>query len=315
MARYVKVATIAMNTIGVANKPADQSILEYEIAHVDAHIKQVLPDKPDLIVLPEVCDRPHDLSVQGQKEYYKERGDGYVRHMQEVAKANHCYIGFGSHRFLEDGTGRNSFYMIGRNGEIVGIYDKNHIVPAETTNLNILCGEDIAIFDCDFGRVGAILCFDLNFQEVLSKYKKADPDLMIFSSMFGGGLMKNFLAFDNRCYLVTSCAGSNPGDIINPLGVCLGTTCVAEHYVVRTLNLDYEVVHRDNHKGKFVEMKEKYGELIEREHIGYVGVDLLTYKGTDKTIKDILAEYDVITCEEYLEFSRQHRAKFTAKSL
>ena len=57
-----------------------------------------------------------------------------------------------------------------------------------------------------------------------------------------------------------------------------------------------------------------YGELIEREHIGYVGVDLLTYKGTDKTIKDILAEYGVISCEEYLEVARQHRTKYTAKT-
>ena len=36
-------------------------------------------------------------------------------------------------------------------------------------------------------------------------------------------------------------------------------------------------------------------------------------KKTDKTIKDILAEYDVISCEEYLEVSRQHRAAHTAK--
>ncbi len=247
MAKKVKIATFSLNPIPYSSIPKGKSILQAEIEWLDKNVTQVLADKPDLIVLPECCDRPSDMPLGALHEYYRERGDKYLEHVKTLAKQNHCYIAFGAHRFLEDGTGYNSCYMIDRSGDIVGIYDKNHLVPLETENNNLYCGQQENIFECDFGKVGAVICFDLNFEEIRQKYKKAQPKLMLFPSNFGGGLMRNFFAFDTRSYFVSSCGYGCPSEIINPLGESLGSTSNHYNYVIRTVNLDYEIVHLDGH--------------------------------------------------------------------
>ncbi len=309
MARIVKVATISMNLCEYSKKPRDMSLTDYEIMWLDKNISQVLPDKPDLIVLPECCDVPDGIPLDDMRRYFEERGEKTVDHIRKIARENNVYIMFGAYRFLPDKTARNSCYMIGRQGETVGIYDKNYIVPTETKFHNIQCGESETIFECDFGRVGAIICFDINFDEMRLKYKRAKPDLMVFISYFGGGLMRNFFAFDTRSYFVASCAYGCPGEIINPLGLSLCVTSYHYNYVVKEINLDYEVVHMDNHREKIRRAKEKYGSLLEViGDVGYVGVAIISYFGTDKTVRDILAEFEISDVEEYLEYARRHRA-------
>ena len=70
-----------------------------------------------------------------------------------------------------------------------------------------LCGKDAPVFECDFGRVAFAICFDLNFDELRLKYVKAKPDLIIFSSMYHGGLMQAYWAYSCRAYFVGAIAG------------------------------------------------------------------------------------------------------------
>ncbi len=311
MTKNVKIASFSLNPIPYKEIPKDKSVLQAEIEWLEKNVAQVLADKPDLIVLPECCDRPDGMPLDKLHEYYAERGNKYLARVQKLAKENHCYIAFGAHRFLEDGTGYNSCYMIGRKGEIVGIYDKNHIVPAETSNNNIYCGERESIFECDFGKVGAVICFDLNFEEIRQKYKRVQPKLMVFPSNFGGGLMRNFFAFDTHAYFVSSCGYDCPAEILSPLGVSLGSTSNHYNYVIRTVNLDYEIVHLDGHWDKIRAIKERYGALVEVTDVGYIGVVMLTYHGEGKTMADILQEFDARTAEDYFDEARAHREKFT----
>ena len=246
MSRKVKIVTFSFNPASLKNKPQMQSVVDYEIEWLNKHIQPVLIEKPDLIVMPEICDLPMDI-VQGESlAYYEERGDRVLQYMQGIAKENHCYVAHSAWRKAKDGYGRNSVQMIDRYGNLIGCYDKNYLCPpVEMEEYNCRCGKEGAIFECDFGRVGAILCFDLNFKEIRDKYKALQPDLMLFSSHFGGGLMKNFFAFETRSYFVSSCAYDCPAEIINPLGETIRKTTNHYHYIVETLDLDYAIVHLD----------------------------------------------------------------------
>jgi len=61
-------------------------------------------------------------------------------------------------------------------------------VIEETTQDGVLCGKEAPVFECDFGRVACAICFDLNFDELRLKIAKARPDLILFCSMYHGGL-------------------------------------------------------------------------------------------------------------------------------
>ena len=314
MAKFVKVATFMFNPVLLKDKPQDMDVVDYEIAWIEENINKVLIDKPDLIVLPEVCDRPGDIKAEDTTAYYAYRGEKVVNRMQQIAKQNNCYIALGAVRTADDGFNRNSLTMIDRQGNVMGHYDKNHLVlPSENVKSNCICGREGTIFECDFGRVGAVICFDLNFEEIRAKYKKLKPDLMLFSSNFGGGLMKNFFAFETRSYFVSACGYECPAEIINPLGETLKKTANHYNYLVEKLNLDFAVVHLDNHRAKMRRAKEKYGELLKIDDIGFIGVSLLTYFGTDTTAKDILKEFDIIDVDEYLDLNRRLREDYISK--
>ena len=313
MAKKVKIVTFSFNPAVLKYKAQEQSIVDYEIEWLDKHIQPVLIEKPDLIVMPEVCDRPMDIPREEIVSYYEERGDKVVEYLQGIARENKCYIAHSAVRKAKDGFNRNSVQMIDRAGKIIGCYDKNYLCPpGENLYSNCICGKDATIFECDFGRVGAILCFDLNFEEMRKKYKALKPDLMLFSSNFGGGLMKNFFAFDTRSYFVSSCAYDCPAEIINPLGETIRKTTNHYHYIVETLNLDYAIVHLDHNWEKIRAAREKY-PLLKLSDVGFIGVVMLSYEGTDTTAKEIVKEFDMRFADEYLDWAREQREIYLSK--
>ena len=160
-----------------------QKIVDQMIEFWAGEFKQVLPDKPDLIVLPEVCDRPGGMDKGTKLKYYKTRGNQLVDYFASVAKENNCYIAFGALRLLDDESWRNSGILIDRTGNITGIYNKNFPTIGEMES-GIKAGKEAPVFQCDFGNVAYAICFDLNFDELRQRYAEQDPDLILFSSMY-----------------------------------------------------------------------------------------------------------------------------------
>ena len=232
---HVRIATLGPRPLSVDAKTDPQKIVEQEIAHWQREFSQVLPDRPDLIVVPEACDRPAGLPRDRQLEYYRVRKNQVRDFFGKVAAENHCYIVYSAAREMDDGTWRNSSVLIDRHGQVVGVYNKNHVVIEETTEAGILCGREAPVFDCDFGRVAFAICFDLNFDELRLKYVTAKPDLIIFSSMYHGGLMQAYWAYSCRAHFVGAIAGL-PCEIRNPLGEVVASNTNYFDYAVADVN-------------------------------------------------------------------------------
>ena len=302
-----KIVVSVLGPAPLKEKPADnQQAVDRMIAHWKKQIAPVLPDRPDLIVLPEACDRFPAQSMEERKAYYKFRGNTIRDFFCEVAKENHCYIAYSAARRMDDGTYRNSTQLIDRNGKIAGIYNKNHLVPHETTEGGILCGKDAPIFKTDFGTVAMAICFDLNFDELLEKYAKQRPDLIIFSSMYHGGLMQNYWAYHCRSYFVGAIAG-NECTVVNPVGEKIAHSTDYFSRITTEINLDFKVVHLDENWGKLDAVKAKYGRGVTIFDPGHVGAVLLTSNMEDVTSDDIISEFQIETWDEYYDRSMRHR--------
>ena len=153
MARFVKVASVAMNIPEYRDKPEGQSLSDYMLEMIKVEIDRVLPDKPDLIVLPEMADTPAGMTLEEKREFWKTRGNRTEEDLGKIAKENNCYIAAGVVRIAENGKQYNSCVMIDRQGKVMGYYDKNYIVPSETPAYGNVSGEDITVFECDFGII------------------------------------------------------------------------------------------------------------------------------------------------------------------
>jgi len=171
---------IVVSSLGPAPlqvKPADnQQALALMIDHWKKQLATVLPDKPDLIVLPEACDRFPAMTMEERKDYYTFRGDQIRDFFRQVAKENKCYIAYSAARKMPDGTYRNSTQLIGRDGEIAGIYDKNYPTVGEHLKSGIIPGKDATTVKAKYGPgvtisapgyVGAVL-LSSNLDDVTS---------------------------------------------------------------------------------------------------------------------------------------------------
>ncbi len=307
--KYVKIATIGAVSPNLdLNQPA-QKLVEQMIEFWKNELAVVLPDQPDLIVLPEVCTRPTGMDAKTSKNYFEARGNQLTKYFASVAKENHCYIAFGAMRFDDNNYWRNSGILLDREGETVGIYDKN-FPTIGAMERGTKAGKEAPVFECDFGRLAFTICFDLNFDELCQRYAEQKPNIIVFPALYHGGLKQADWAYSCQAYFVGSIGIRNlPSEIRNPMGKVIATSTNYFHFTVATVNLDYCVAHLDNNWAKLREMKNKYGEEVTIYDPGEIAPVLITSESDKVSAKEMAKEFGITLLDDYLNNSRQYRLK------
>ena len=312
MAKYVTVSTLGPRPVAVNSNSKPEDIIARMKEHWSRELAQVLPDKPDIIVLPEACDRPCAFTMDKRLEYYRVRGTQMLEFFSKKAKENYCYIAYSAAREMPDKTWRNTTQIIDKKGEVIGTYDKNHPTIGEMDNAHIMPGSEATIINCDFGKVGFVICFDLNFEAIRQQYEKLKPQLLLFSSMYHGGLMANYWAYSCQTYLVGAIAGLE-NYVISPVGEKLATNTNYFNYLTATVNLDYRVVHLDGNWDWVDTIKRKYGPKVKVRDPGFLGAVMLSSETDEFTIDDIIEEFGIEDFDGYMRRSLNHRDKYVVK--
>jgi len=299
---YVKVATIGTTPV-LDEKQEPQALVDEVIEFWGRKLAQVLPDKPDLIVLPEICD----LSAAG-KEYLNVRKNQVLDYFASMAKKHSCYIAFGMFREENKDVWRNSCVVLDRKGDIAGIYDKNYPTIGEM-EMGIKAGNTAPIIQCDFGRVAAVICFDLNFDELREKIANEKPDLVIFSSMYHGGLVQGAWAYSCRSFFAGSVYKGNPSEIRNPLGDVVASTTNYFDFAVANINLDNDLVHLDYNWERLTTLKEKYGPAVTISDPGQVGAVMVSSEDKNIPVSRMIKETELELLDDYLNRAREFRKK------
>lgn len=303
---YVKIATVGkepiINETAVSQKMVDQVINFWKL-----QIQQVIYDKPDLIVLPEYSDIPSGLGYgDKRKEYIKIRGEQVSDYFASVAKSNHCYIAFGTLR--EDAARNlwNSVILLDRTGQLAGIYNKNFPTIYEM-EMGVKAGAETPIFQCDFGRVGLVLCFDLNFDELREKYAALKPDIMLMCSSYHGGFVQEEWAYSCRSFFVGCVSGGGHSEIRDPLGDIIASSTNYFDYAVANVNLDARLVHLDYNEQRLKDLKKKYGNAVTIKDPGLIGAVLVSSNDANTPVNQMIREFGIELLDQYFDRSRQYR--------
>lgn len=296
--RFVTVASIG-NTPDLVEGKTNQEIVDYVISFWDKELKKVLKSKPDLIVLPEFCD----LSTAGVG-YMTARQNQVLDYFASVASKNGCYIAFGTGRQDNEGFWRNSCIVLGRNGKIAGIYDKNFPTIAEM-KAGIKASEVASLIDCDFGRLAIAICFDLNFVELLNAYAGMRPDIIIYPSMSHGGVLQDIWAYACQSYFVGSIYRGFPSEVRNPLGDVIASTGNNSDYVVTRINLDFKRVPVAYNYDNLTALKSKYGKTVEISNPGENGSVIVTSRNRSISAEQMIKEFDIELYDDYLDRARE----------
>ena len=122
----------------------------------------------DLAILPETTV----TATAGPVSERAVRLDGKVReNFAALARKHKTYI-VASMDLAEDGPEGTSYanaaVLFDRRGEVAGIYRKAHPVAVLGTDElegGITPGREFPVFDCDFGRLGIQICWDVQFED------------------------------------------------------------------------------------------------------------------------------------------------------
>jgi len=312
MARYVSISLLAPPALQFESDLQGQKAVEQMIKHWQMQVAKVLPDKPDLVILPEASDSYVCQNFKQVLDYYKIRGNQIRDFWRGIAKKNHCYIAYSAYRQDENGKTYNSTQIIDRQGEIAGIYNKNHLVIEENTQAGVFYGRESPLIECDFGKVACAICFDLNFDLLRQKYVSAHPDLIIFSSMYHGGLMQNYWAYSCRAHLAAAVAGL-PSAIISPVGQIIASTTNYFPFVTARINLDCCLVHLDYNWAKLDALKKKYGRKVRIYDPGFLG-SVLVYSETEEfDVQKLVKEFELELLDDYFRRALAHRQSHLCK--
>jgi len=199
--------------------------------------------------------------------------------------------------------------LIDREGEVAGVYDK--VFPTdEEMGEGIVPSDRVELLECDFGKVAAVICFDLNFDELRERIARLRPDLLLFSSMYhGSDFVQNYWAYTCRSFLAGAQFNYNvPSEIRDPLGRVVATSTNYTDYAVAEINLDFVLVHLGGNKVKLSRLKEKYGDRVIIEDPGKLAVVMVTSEHPSKSAEEMLEEFDIESLDHMLERSRKLRS-------
>lgn len=189
--------------------------LEDMLQQVEFFVDTVSSYNADFVLFPEFFNAPLMAlfdnvdaadAVRSLAEY-----TGQVREkMQEMAIAYNINIVAGSMPVYDNHKLYNVSYLLHRDGNVDAQY-KLHITPDEQSYWGLQGGNDIRVFDTDAGRIGVLICYDVEFPE-LSRIL-ADQKMDILFVPYWTDTKNAYLrvrrcaqarAIENECYVVLS---------------------------------------------------------------------------------------------------------------
>ncbi|QES89623.1 carbon-nitrogen hydrolase family protein [Rhizosphaericola mali] len=190
----------------------------------------------DFAVFPELFNSPLLASYNNLSEYeamrkLAEKTEEIKLKMSEFAISKNINIIAGSMPCLEDDKLYNVSYLLHRNGKI-DEYRKIHITPYESKFYAIVGGNQLKAFDTDCGKIGILVCYDVEFPE-LSRILAEQGMKILFvpyltDTQNAYTRVRNCAAaraIENECYVaITGCVGNLPG--VNNMDIQFGQSAV-----------------------------------------------------------------------------------------
>jgi predicted amidohydrolase len=204
--RRVRIATIYHRPRGL------KSVAE-NVASFCRVIDQAAAERPDMFCLPE------GMTMVGTGLGYVDAAEpvpGPTTHrLGEAARRHRAYIVAG----LLEREGKavyNTSVLIDREGRLAGRYRKVYL-PREEVEGGVTPGSDFPVFDTDFGRVGMMICWDVQYVDPARALAVRGAEVILLPIWGGIETIACARAIENQVYLVTSSYDMTTG-VINPLG-------------------------------------------------------------------------------------------------
>ena len=249
-----------VTTVSTAN--ADGPTVEANLAKAQALLERAGAMQPDIICLPEVF-ATRGVAYEHARSVAETVPGPITDAVALFARRSHTYIICPLLERRGD-TVYNSAVLLDRQGRIVGIYEKMHPVPGadgQVLEMGLAPGREPKVFDTDFGRVGILICFDINWLEEWAALTRMGAEIVFWPSAYEGALPLQSRALDHHYYVVSSTTMLH-SRIIDVTGRVLAETGTYNDIAEAQIDLEKRVLSTDWNLEKVPAVRAKYGRDV-----------------------------------------------------
>ena len=139
----------------------------------------------------------------------------------------------------------NTAVLIDRTGEIIGKYRKIQL-PREEIEAGVTPGNAFPVFDTDFGRIGMMICWDVQYAEPARALAVQGAEIIFLPIWGGNETLTKARAIENQVHVV-SCGYSIASTIYDPWGNLLSEA--AKRPGLAVADIDLNETHPDQWLG------------------------------------------------------------------
>ncbi|MBV9864295.1 MAG: carbon-nitrogen hydrolase family protein [Abitibacteriaceae bacterium] len=222
-----------VRAVTIYHRPRDTKSAAASVEEFCRLIEESAAQRPDIICLPE------GMTVVGTGKTYEEVSEPVpgptTQKLGALARKLHTYIVAGLYERV-GATIYNTAVLIGRQGEVVGTYRKTHL-PREEVEAGLSPGDAYPVFNTDFGKVGLLICWDVQFPEPARALALKGAEVILLPIWGGNEVLARARAIENHVYLVTSSYDMKTF-IVDPTGEVLSEATPEHAIAVAELPLD-----------------------------------------------------------------------------
>ena len=265
-------------------------------------IEEAAFDKPDLILLPEICAQYHIPSEEYGNINEPANGPLFQFFADKAAKHG-CYI-IAPAIIRTDGKLYNQAFVIDRNGQMMGSYRKNFPTYIELDH-GIEPGRELPVFDTDFGKVAVVICFDMNFLEIGRELKKKNVKFICLSTMAVFHLHMKWWAFEFQSYMISAVSPGRKAQIVNPFGNVISESSNYKPIMCKNIGSDFIVIPIISvNFNKMKAIKAAYGENVKIDLCEEDGRILIAPVNNSVTTEELIKQFDLLLTDDYFNESR-----------
>lgn len=189
----------------------------------------------DIIVLPENSDIPALAKTKEEADKSVSKyNEALLKEAAETAKRCNAIVFINARSKTEKGL-RNTTHAFNRNGECVGKYYKQHLVPSEMNTLHLDSDytfefSEPTVIEIEGIRFGFLICYDFYFYEQFSNLARQNLDVIIGCSHQRSDthqaleIMTRFLAYNTNTYVLRSSVSMGKDSPLGGAGMVVAPT-------------------------------------------------------------------------------------------
>lgn len=257
----------------------------------------------DLAILPEVAVTGE---ISGDIVTSSVAFDGPVKEaFARTAQKHRCYIVVPLY-LLDDAERKvcsNVAILVGRKGEVVGTYRKLHLaVPVGSDSMEggMTPGKEAPVFDCDFGKLGMQICFDMEFDSGWDQLARQGAEIVAWPTQSPQTAHPAFRALQHRYYIVSSTWRDN-ASVFEPTGKITAQIKPPDQVLTQEIDLSYAILPWSSKLQKGDALRKKYGDKVDFRYYEDEDCGIFWSNDAGMTIGQMVRSIGVAEAEDELQ--------------